>query len=44
MVTALLCLAARMSGVFFADLFLPEPDVNLRVGSGAHAEQVLYFA
>ena len=27
---------ARMSGVFFADLGLPEPDVNLHVGSGAH--------
>jgi UDP-N-acetylglucosamine 2-epimerase len=30
---------ARMSGVFFADLGLPEPDVNLHVGSGAHGEQ-----
>ena len=30
---------ARMSGVFFADLGLPEPDVNLQVGSGAHGEQ-----
>ena len=28
-----------MSGVFFADLGLPEPDVNLRVGSGVHGEQ-----
>jgi UDP-N-acetylglucosamine 2-epimerase (non-hydrolysing) len=25
---------ARMSDVFFADLGLPEPDVNLHVGSG----------
>ncbi len=30
---------ARMSGVFFTDLGLPQPDVNLRVGSGTHAEQ-----
>jgi len=30
---------ARMSDVFFADLGLPEPDVNLHVGSGAHGEQ-----
>src|SRR6201989_1250716 len=30
---------ARMSGVFFADLGLPEPDVNLHVGSGARGKQ-----
>jgi len=28
-----------MSGVFFRDLGLPEPDVNLGVGSGSHASQ-----
>ncbi|WP_034519128.1 non-hydrolyzing UDP-N-acetylglucosamine 2-epimerase [Actinomadura rifamycini] len=30
---------ARMSEVFFAELGLPEPDVNLGVGSGSHAAQ-----
>jgi UDP-N-acetylglucosamine 2-epimerase (non-hydrolysing) len=30
---------ARMSGVFFKELGLPEPDVNLEVGSGSHAAQ-----
>jgi UDP-N-acetylglucosamine 2-epimerase (non-hydrolysing) len=30
----------RMSDVFFSDLGLPEPDVNLGVGSGTHATQV----
>ena len=30
---------ARMSEVFFDELGLPEPDVNLGVGSGGHAEQ-----
>ena len=30
---------ANMSGVFFAQLGIPEPDVNLEVGSGSHAEQ-----
>lgn len=29
----------RMSQVFFRQLGLPEPDVNLGVGSGSHAEQ-----
>ncbi len=30
---------AAMSGTFFRDLAIPEPDVNLNVGSGSHAEQ-----
>src|ERR1700743_828538 len=30
---------ARVSGVVFADLGLPDADVNLHVGSGAHGEQ-----
>lgn len=29
----------RMSQIFFRDLGLPEPDVNLEVGSGSHATQ-----
>ncbi len=29
----------RMSEVFFTELGLPEPDVNLGVGSGTHAAQ-----
>ena len=29
----------RMSGDFFAQLGIPEPDVNLEVGSGSQAEQ-----
>jgi UDP-N-acetylglucosamine 2-epimerase (non-hydrolysing) len=29
----------RMSGVFFKDLGLPMPDINLGVGSGSHAQQ-----
>jgi UDP-N-acetylglucosamine 2-epimerase (non-hydrolysing) len=28
-----------MSDVFFQELDVPEPDVNLRVGSGSHAQQ-----
>jgi len=30
----------NMSGSFFTSLGIPEPDVNLGVGSGSHAEQV----
>ena len=30
---------ANMSGVFFAELGLPPPDVHLGVGSGTHAKQ-----
>jgi len=30
---------ANMSDGFFRDLAIPEPDVNLGVGSGSHAEQ-----
>jgi UDP-N-acetylglucosamine 2-epimerase (non-hydrolysing) len=30
---------ANMSDSFFSDLQLPNPDVNLNVGSGTHAEQ-----
>ena len=29
----------RLSAVFFRDLDLPEPDLNLGVGSGTHAGQ-----
>lgn len=30
---------ANMSGIFFAQLGMPEPDVNLEVGSGSHTLQ-----
>jgi UDP-N-acetylglucosamine 2-epimerase (non-hydrolysing) len=30
---------ASMSGAFFQDLGLPEPDIHLGIGSGSHAEQ-----
>ncbi len=30
---------ANMSQVFFEELELPRPDVNLEVGSGSHAQQ-----
>ena len=31
---------SRMSESFFADLEISEPDINLGIGSGSHAEQV----
>lgn len=30
----------HMSGKFFSDLGMPEPDIDLCIGSGTHAEQV----
>ncbi|MEX1189799.1 MAG: UDP-N-acetylglucosamine 2-epimerase (non-hydrolyzing) [Bacteroidia bacterium] len=30
----------RMTDTFFRSLSIPEPDVNLQIGSGTHAEQV----
>jgi UDP-N-acetylglucosamine 2-epimerase (non-hydrolysing) len=35
---------ANMSKVFFQELGLPYPDVNLKVGSGSHAEQTLLWS
>ena len=32
----------KMSADFFTDLGIPEPDVNLAVGSGSHAEQTAH--
>jgi UDP-N-acetylglucosamine 2-epimerase (non-hydrolysing) len=32
----------RMSKAFFSELFMPEPDINLEIGSGSHAEQLGY--
>ena len=31
---------SRMSGDFFELLSIPEPDINMEVGSGTHAEQI----
>lgn len=33
----------KMSDVFFQQLGMPEPDVNLQVGSGSHAQQTAHI-
>lgn len=33
----------NMSGVFFKDMNIPEPDVNLNTGSGSHAQQTAHM-
>src|SRR5579872_2327815 len=33
----------NMSDVFFQQLGMPEPDVNLQVGSGSHAQQTAHI-
>ena len=32
----------RMSKAFFTALGIPDPDINLEIGSGSHAEQLGY--